>query len=148
MLENYLLNIGMRCGTVKNFNNVIIDDMRKKDGQHWYFLTPVKIIGRASNLNEATVQIAYPFLATNSDLTEEDAIKRLTPVLPEFKNSLENELKKMLLLQSATYSLIPFWANEKGDRTERKDFGQTRIHILNAQVTVRYRDSWFTCNCN
>lgn len=137
----------MRCGTVKNFNNVIIDDMRKNDGQHWYFLTPIKISEKTAQMKEATIQIAFPFIATNSDISEQIVIERLAPLMPRFENALLKKIRKTLLVPSFTFSNITFWANEKGERDSRKDFGQTRIHILNAQIVVKYRYSWFNCNC-
>ena len=148
MIENYLLKIGMRCGTVKNFNNTVSDDIRRKDGQHWYFLTPIKISDKGTGLKECTVNMAYPFLSEQADLTEQDVIKRLSPKIKEYEESLLNTLRKMVIVPSFTFSVIPFWANEKGERLERKDSGNNRIHIINASLTIKYREHWFNCNCN
>lgn len=148
MLENFLLQIGMKCGTVKNFNSTIANDMRLNAKQHWYFLTPIKTKESGSLLKVATIQIAFPFLAIKEDISEADVIKRLTPLVPEYQNSLIANLRKMLIVPECTFSIIPFWANEKGtERNERKDFGNSTIHIINAQVTVKYRASWFNCEC-
>lgn len=148
MVESYLLAIGMRCGTVKNFSNTIVEDMRTNSKQHWYFLTPIKSVDKGSLLKEATIQFAFPFVAIPTDISERDVLKRLEKIIGGYEHSLLIQLKKMLLVQSVTFSIIPFWANEKGERIERKNLGQSSIHILNAQITVRYRDSWFDCNCN
>jgi len=143
MVENFLLSIGMRCGTVKNFNNVIMEDLRMKDDQHWYFLTPIKSTDKATGLKECTVNLAYPFIAENTDISEQVVIERLSPLLSDYERDLLKILRKVVIVPSFTLSVIPFWANEKGERTERKDFGQGRIHIISANLTIRYRETWF-----
>jgi hypothetical protein len=149
MLENFLLQIGMHCGTLKNFNTAILEDVRKNDYQHWYFLTPIKCNDKASGLKECTVQMAYPFLAANGEISEESSIKRISDLVPGYEAELLKVLRVKVIVPSFTLSVIPFWANDKGtERNERKDFAQTRIHIINASVTINFRESWLNCNCN
>ncbi len=148
MIENYLLQIGMKCGTVKNFATTINTDLRLKGLQHWYFLTPVKVSEKNDLLKEANLNLAFPFIATREDISEEVVLKRLALIIDDYKTELLKNLGKMLLIPNHIFTIIPFWANEKGERNERKDFAQGSIHILNAQLTVRYRDGWFKCHCN
>jgi hypothetical protein len=77
MIEKFLLDIGMRCGTVKNFSIAIADDLRKGDGQHWYFLTPIKVTDGGNGLKTCTVNLAYPFISERGDITEQDVFNRL-----------------------------------------------------------------------
>lgn len=139
----------MKCGTVKNFSAMIENDMRQNSKQHWYFLTPIKISEKNGLIKEATVQMAFPFIATKDDISEASVLKRLTPKVAAYQDSLILNLRRMLIVppSSVVFSIIPFWANEKGERTERKDLGKSRVHIINAQITVKYREHWFTCNC-
>lgn len=149
MLENFLLSIGMHCGTLKNFNNAILEDVRRNDYQHWYFLTPIKVNDIGSGLKECTVQMAYPFLTANGEISEEAAIKRISDLVPEYEAELLRVLRSRVIVPTFILSVIPFWANDKGtERNERKDFAQTRIHIINASVTINFRESWFACKCN
>ena len=146
MIEKFLLNIGMRCGTVKNFNSVVLEDVRLKDDQHWYFLTPIKSTDKASGLKECTVNLAFPFMSEKYDISEQVVIERISALMPSYESDLLAILRKVVIVPSFTFSVVPFWAYEKGtERTERKDFGQIRIHIINASLTIRYRESWF-CN--
>lgn len=147
MIERFLLDIGMHCGTVKNFSVAIAEDVRKKNFQHWYFLTPVKLSDSGNGLKECTVQMAFPFLAENGEITEEAAIKRLTDLIPDYERELLKALRKMVIVPSHTISVIPFWANEQGQRNDRKDFAAFRIHIINASVTIKFRETWFKCDC-
>jgi hypothetical protein len=148
MVEKFLLDIGMRCGTVKNFNTTIIEDLRKGEDAHWYFLTPIKANENVGGFKTATVSMAFPFFAVREDVTEADVINRLSVLLPEYEPTLLANLRQMLIVPDCTIFPIPFWANESGDsRNERKNFAQTSIHILSAKVTIKYRDSWFNCKC-
>jgi hypothetical protein len=148
MIEQFLINIGMRCGTVKNFNNSVMEDVRVKDFQHWYFATPFKVTDSGSGLKECTINMAYPFLAANGEISEQAAIERISPLVPEYEAELLKVLRSKVIVSSFTLSVIPFWANEKGERNDRKDFATTRIHIINASLVIRYRERWFNCNCN
>ena len=144
MIENYLIKLGMRCGTVKNFNNEVLDDVRRKDYQHWYFKTPIKSVERGGQLKEAVLDLAFPFLAERNDLTEKDVLSRLNDCSITMQADLIAELRKRIIVPQFTFILIPFWANEKAsERNELKDFGNNRIHILNAQLTVQFREHWF-----
>lgn len=149
MIENFLLQIGMHCGTVKNFNSSILEDVRRNDFQHWYFLTPIKCTDKANGLKECTVQMAYPFLCANNEISEEAAIQRISDLVPEYEAELLKVLRQKVIAPSYTFSVIPFWANEKAsERNERKDFAQTRVHIISGSVTIRFRENWFNCKCN
>lgn len=147
MIEKFLLDIGMNCGTVKNFSTAISEDVRKNDFQHWYFLTPIKVSDKGNGLKECGVQMAFPFLATNGEIEERQAIERITPMLPDYERELLNRLRQMVIVPNYTISIFPFWANEKGERVERKNFAGQMIHIINASVTIRFRESWFLCKC-
>ena len=148
MVEKFLLDIGMKCGTVKNFNTTLIDDLRKGQLSHWYFLTPIKVTEDVGGLKTATIQLAFPFHAVREDVTEADVINRLSLLIPDYEPTLLLNLRKMLIVLDLTISVIPFWANESGEsRTERKNFGQNSVHILNAKCTIKYREAWFNCNC-
>jgi len=142
MLEGYLLKIGMKCGTVKNFSVVISDDMRRKDGQHWYFLTPVKISDKGNGLKECTVNIAFPFISIQGDISEQAVIERISPLLSGYEVELLKILRKTVIVPSFKFSVIPFWANESGQRNERKDFSENRIHIISANIIINYREHW------
>ena len=149
MVENYLLQIGMRCGTVKNFNNSILRDMENNDGQHWYFLTPIKAFDKGNGLKECTVNMAYPFLNEETDTSEQIVIERLSPLMDGHQTDLLKILRKMLIVPSFTFSVVPFWANEKtSERNELKDFGSNRIHIINASIKILYRETWFKTTYN
>jgi hypothetical protein len=146
MIEDILLQMGLRCGTVKNFSNVISDDIRKGDKQHWYFLTPLKSTENASQLKETTIKMAFPFLANREDLTEAHVYKRLTPLISTYENELKSHLGKIfrIVIINEFYP-IAFWANEKGERSDRKILGAGDVHIFHASVTIKYRTSEFTC---
>lgn len=147
MIEKFLIDSRAKCGTKKNFSSQISDDLRTNSFQHWYFLTPLKVSDKGGNLKEVTINFAYPFLATKDDIEEIDVLKRLDSVKTECESALVKFLKKWFSVQSFTFSLIPFYGNETAERTERKDFGNNKIHLLNGVVTFRYRENYFNCNC-
>lgn len=148
MIEKLLIDLGLKCGSIKNFNSTILDAARQNQLQMWYFLTPIKSNDNGSGFKTATVNLAYPILAGSEDINEASAITRIS----EFETNLQTELltilKKYVNVPDSTFSIIPFWANEKGERIERKDFGNVRVHIINGMLTLKYRESWFNCNCN
>lgn len=144
MIEKYLIDLGLGCGTVKNFNNVVVENMRNKIAPRWYFKTPVKISG--SGLKSAVVNLAYPFHAMPTEVDESTAMVRLEAVRKNYEDDLLFILRKHKLIvppDSANFIVIPFWATETGERNERKDFAQLRIHIISATITIKYRESWF-----
>lgn len=146
MIENILLKMGLKCGTVKNFSNTISDDVRKAERQHWYFLTPIKTTETPSQLKEATIKLAFPFLANRDDLTEAVVYKRLTPFLATYENELLTQLRKQFKIVTVTeFYPIAFWANEKGERSDRKVLGVESVHIFSASVTIKYRDISINC---
>lgn len=147
MIENFLIRSGFGCGTVKNFNTEIIKNMKLKNTDKWYFKTPLKISG--VGLKTVTIDMAFPFQPEKDEMEEKEAITRLSPDLQCYEDSLIFFFRKNnLIVSDASFSFIPFWANESGTRNERKDFAQLRIHILNAVVTLKYRETWFNCSCN
>jgi hypothetical protein len=148
MIESVLLQMGLRCGTVKNFSNTISNDVRKGERQHWYFLTPFKTTETPSQLKECTVKMAFPFLANREDLSEALVYKRLTPFLATYESELLKQLRKTFKIVTVTeFYPIAFWANEKGERTERKVLGVESVHIFSASVTIKYRETSINCNC-
>lgn len=145
MLENYLIQIGMRCGTIKNFNSSILEDARLKDFSHWYFLTPIKSTVKIGNLKEAVLSLAFPFDFEKGDDSEAIVIERLSTDTLDLQAELISELRKRIIVSQFSFTPIPFWANEKGsERMMLKDFGNNRIHILSGTLTVQYRDRWIT----
>lgn len=148
MVEKYLLDLGLGCGSVKNFNTEILKNMRFSNGQKWYFKTPIKITDN-NGLKTATINLAFPFLAIQTDITEADVIKRISLVKTCYENQLIKVLRKKFIVPDYYLAIIPFWANDGNgnERIDRKDFAQTRVHILNAVVNVKYRDSNFSCKC-
>jgi hypothetical protein len=147
MIEDLLIGLGLKCGTVKNFNTIIMDASRQNQLQMWYFLTPIKGKDNGSGYMEATINLAFPILAVQGDINEISALSRISEIEKTVKPELINLLKKWMNVPSSTFSIIPFWSNEKGERNELKDFGNVRIHIINAVLTVKYRETWFNCNC-
>lgn len=142
IVENFLVDAGLGCGTVKNFNTEIISNMKLKKTDKWYFKTPLKISG--TGLKTVTIDMAFPFQTAINEMEENEAITRLSPDLKDYKTDLKFFFRKNgFIVSNIDFSFIPFWANETGTRNERKDFAQLRIHILNAVVTLKYRDSWF-----
>ena len=146
MIEDLLLQMGLKCGTVKNFSTTISEDIRKGDTQHWYFLTPLKTTENTSQLKEVTIKLAFPFLANREDLSEAIVYKRLTPLIDAYQNALISHLRKTfrIVIVNEFYP-IAFWANEKGERNERKVLGVESVHIFSASITIKYRTSEFTC---
>lgn len=143
MLENYLISIGLRCGTVKNFNTTILTDSRRKDNQHWYFLTPIKASDKGGELKEAVVTMAFPFVAQSTDTSDAEVIKRISPLIYSMKNALLCRLRKTVIVPTEEFKVIPFWANDgSGERNDRKDFAQNKVHIIQAKITINYRDYW------
>jgi hypothetical protein len=133
----------MRCGTVRNFNASILKDAKRGDFNHWYFKTPVKSTDKGGHLREATIDLAFPFIAKKEDDLEAEIIERLTPIMIEMQDELLATLNRTILTPNFNFSIIPFWANEKGsERNERKDFANTRVHIINAVITVNFRNYW------
>jgi hypothetical protein len=146
MIESVLLQMGLRCGTVKNFSNTISNDVRKGERQHWYFLTPIKTTETPSQLKECTIKMAFPFLANREDLSEALVYKRLTPFLATYEKELLKQLRKAFKIVTVTeFYPIAFWANEKGERTERKVLGVESVHIFQASVTIKYRETSINC---
>ena len=147
MIEDLLIGLGLKCGSLKNFNTAILDAARQNQMQMWYFLTPIKSNDNGSGYMEATINLAFPILAGLGDINELSAISRISEIEKDVKPQLINLLKKYVNIPTATFSVHPFLANEKSERIERKDFAGVRVHIINAVLTVRYRESWFNCNC-
>jgi hypothetical protein len=141
MLENYLVQIGMKCGTVKNFNSVILADI-DKDEQSWYFKTPIQTSDDGSGLKTATVKIAYPFIAGPNDTAEDEVIERLSAWMQSYEASIIRILRRRLIVPTFKWAVIPFWSNSQTERTERTNFGNTKVHIISAEFTVKYRSHW------
>ena len=148
MIEKFLIDSGIKCGTLKNFNTTILEDARRSSKAHWYFLTPLKPTDKGGNgFKEVVINFAYPIDAIKQDLTEEDVFKRLSKLNGKYEKELIKFLRKKVLVPSFDLKVIPFWSNDKMPRTERADFGNVKIHIINVIATIRYRDSYFGCDC-
>jgi len=149
MIEKFLIDSGLKCGTLKNFNTQILEDARRGNSNHWYFLTPLKVVDKGGNgYKEVVINLAFPINAIQFDLTEQDAINRISEVKDSYENELIKFLQRTVQIPSYDFKVIPFWSNDKAPRTERTDFANVKIHILNAVLTIRYRESWFGCKCN
>ena len=42
MIENYLIQNGFGCGSVKNFANEVAERTKFAKDERWYFSTPIK----------------------------------------------------------------------------------------------------------
>ena len=144
MIEGYLIDRGLGCGTVKNFQTNILKDLKLGNSTKWYFKTPVKITGKG--LRTATLDLAFPFVSIPSDNDDENTVlQRLELIRKCYEDDLVTFLRNKFIVppDSINFSVIPFWAAETGSRNERKDFAGIRTHILNAVIVVKYRDSYF-----
>lgn len=148
MIEKLLIDAGFGCGTVKNFNAVILDAQRTDSSQRWYFLTPLKVKDNGSGYKEVSVNFAFPIVASLDDIEEKSVLSRLANYESEYGNDLLKFLRKYFNVLSPTYSVIPFWSTTAVERLKLTDFANNRIHLLNLTVTLKYRESWFKCNCN
>jgi len=148
MIEQLLINSGLKCGSLKNFNTQILEDQRRATSNHWYFLTPIKVKDNGSGYKEATINFGFPLNVAKDEVDESKALLRISEIKTDYEKDLIKFLRTLFQVPSYEFSVHIFWANEKGERTERKDIGNVRIHLLNGRVTVKYRDSWFNCSCS
>jgi hypothetical protein len=127
------------CGTQKNFATEIMKNIELNKSTRWYFKTPIKITG--SGLKSATVNLAYPFKFKETDIDEKAVLTRLEPERQAYEQDLLKFLRKFFIVppDTANFVIVPFWANSEGERNERKDFAGTRIHILSANIVVKFR---------
>ena len=70
MIEDLLLGLGLKCGSLKKFNTQILEAARLQELQMWYFLTPIKSKDDGSGYKTATINVAFPILADNDDKNE------------------------------------------------------------------------------
>lgn len=141
MIESYLIEAGLGCGTVKNFQTEILKNVKLGITDRWYFKTPIKVSGHG--LKTAVIDFAFPFLAKINDANEKDVLSRLEILRKDYEDDLIRFLRSLKFIvppDTANLTIIPFWAAEKGERDERKDFAGIRVHILNANITVKYRN--------
>ena len=143
MIESYLIAGGLGCGTKSNFKDEVLKAMQLHLQSKWYFRTPVKVSGHG--LKTATLDMAFPFLAliNDSPTNEEAVLTRLELVRHDYEDSLMYFLRKNRFIvppDSANFSIIPFWHGEPGYRDEVENFNGIVIHILNAVLTVKYRN--------
>ena len=143
MIEDVLIKGGLGCGTVKNFALEIQKGLEQNKTTRWYFKTPIKITG--SGLKSATVNLAFPFKWKESDIDEKTVLARLEVDRKEYEQDLLKFLRKFFIVppDTANFVIIPFFSKGEGERDERKNFGGTIIHILSANLIIKYRDSWF-----
>lgn len=141
MIESFLIESGLGCGTVKNFSTEILKNVKLGVTDRWYFKTPIKVSG--NGLKTAVIDMAFPFIANQGDVDEKSALSRLEMVRKGYEDDLLHFLRKNKFIapvDNANFSIIPFWATEAGQRNDRKDFAGIRVHILNAVITIKYRN--------
>lgn len=153
MIEKLLIDAGFGCGTVKNFNAVILDAQRTNDSQRWYFLTPLKVKDNGSGYKEVSINFAFPIVAELDDIEEKAVLSRLANYESECRSDLLKFLRKYfkgtrISILAKDHSLIAFWSTNAVERLKLTDFANNRIHLLNLTVTLKYRETWFKCNCN
>lgn len=148
MIEKVLTDIGLKCGTVKNLSTVINEALRNNDSQSWYFLTPLKVKDNGSGLKEVTFNLAFPILATQDDISEQAVLSRISLYESGHEEALIKFLSKYFLIPSFTFAVVPFWSKDSNERTERKDFANNKVHLISGNITLRYREKWFNCECN
>ena len=143
MIEKYLIDRGLDCGSVTSFVSDVLAKMEFNKSERWYFKTPIKVDGY--KYKTAVIDMAFPFVAIPTDIDEKSVLERIEANRAGYEDGLMNFLKRNFIVPpgSAKFSMIPFWATETGQRNERKDFAGVRIHIINAVVTVKYRETWF-----
>jgi hypothetical protein len=147
MIEDLLIGLGLNCGTSKNFNTKIVEAVRRDALQMWYFKTPIRNKDNSSGYMEAQINLFFPVLAVASDISESVAITRLSDIQKEVTPQLIAMLKKFVNIPAATHTVVPFWSNNLNERDERKDFANVRVHLIHLSLTVKYRESWFNCEC-
>lgn len=128
MIESYLIECGLGCGTVKNFNTEILKNVKLGISDRWYFKTPMKV--SSNGLKSAVLDLAFPFLAKQTDVDEKTVLTRLEILRKDYENDLIHFLRKHKFIvppDSANFSIIPFWATETSPRNDRKDFAQIKI---------------------
>jgi len=143
MIESFLIASGLGCGTKQNFKDEVLKSMQLHLASKWYFRTPVKV--SSNGLKTATLDMAFPFLALINDSkdNEEAVLARLEIDRKAYEDDLIYFLRKYKFIvppDTANFSIIPFWHGEAGYRDEAEDFNGIRIHILNAVLTVKYRN--------
>ena len=153
MIEKLLIDAGFGCGTVKNFNAVILDAQRTNDSQRWYFLTPLKVKDNGSGYKEVSINFAFPIVAELDDIDEKTVLSRLANYESECRNDLLKFLRKYfkgapISILAKDHAVISFWSTNAVERLKLTDFANNRIHLLNLTVTLKYRETWFKCNCN
>ncbi len=139
MIEDILIKGGLRCGTQKNFATEIQKGVELNKSTRWYFKTPIKITG--SGLKSATVNLAYPFKFKETDIDEKTVLARLEPERQAYEQDLLKFLRKFFIVppDTANFVIVPFFSKGDGERDERKNFGSTIIHILSANIVVKFR---------
>lgn len=134
MIERFLIQAGIECGSVKNFNNVVIDGMNIGKTDRWYFRTPVKV--SSDGFKSATLDCAFPFAAIPDDIDEASALSRIELIRKGYEKDLLFFLRKLGFIcppDQQAFTIIPFWA----------ELGGVKIHILNGLLTLKYRDNFF-----
>ena len=144
-VEQALIAGGCECGTTKKFNECVLRSMKLNRSNRWFFRTPDDPQG--DGLKSVKLGMAFPFIANNrTDLSESIVITKLSPELKKYKDELVLFLRKLGFIvppDMVNFTIIPFWAGENGYREDLANFGGVVIHIYNAVLTVKYRESWF-----
>ena len=142
MIENYLIQNGFGCGSVKNFSNEIVERSKFGKDTRWYFSTPIKTTVNA-NLAECTLHLAFPFLAQYGETVESGVYAKTTETAQKKYFEVCEFFKEKFLVPKKSVTFVPFWSGSDAEkRTDRKDFANTRVHILAVDLTLRYKESW------
>ena len=142
MIENYLIQNGFGCGSVKNFANEVAERTKFAKDERWYFSTPIKTNVNA-NLAECTLHLAFPFLAQYGETVESGVYSKTTETAQKKYFEVCEFFKGKFLVPKKSVTFVPFWSGSDDEkRTDRKDFANTRVHILAVDLTLRYKESW------
>lgn len=147
MIERMLIDSGCKCGTKKNLSTQISTDLKNGSGQHWYFLTPLKIKESTNGVMSTVINMGFPFIAKKDEQSEEDVLKRIDSVSNEYKNGLKKFFSKWCIKCEIEFSNTPFYGGGSGERSELTNFGNNKIHLLNVIAKIDYRESKINCNC-
>lgn len=142
MIENYLIQNGFGCGSVKNFANEVAERTKFSKDERWYFSTPIKT-NVSGGLAECTIHIAYPFLAQKGETVESGVYVSTTEAAQQKYFDVCDFFKAKFLVPKKSFTFVPFWSfSENEKRLERADAGGVRVHVLVVDLTLRYKEVW------
>lgn len=142
MIENYLLQNDFGCGSVKNFNTEIISRLEHDKVNRWYFSTPIRTSVNGG-LAECTLHLAFPFNAKKDETMESGVYASTTETAQKKYFDICKFFEQKFLVPKKAVTFVPFWSvSDSEKRTERNDFGNSRVHVLAVDLTLRYKESW------